>query len=482
MRNKLNVVQDFPEAFLRRMTGLLGNDYDQFLASLYLPASTGLRVNTLKISAAEFLHRSTLKLTPVPWCPDGYLVEPRVDGDLLISPGKHPYHHAGLFYLQEPSAMAAAEALAPHPGEKVLDLAAAPGGKATHLAALMNNTGLLVANEIHPKRVWDLVENLERCGVTNAVVTNESPQNMANHIGEYFDRVLLDAPCSGEGMFRKSEVARREWKPDLARSCAIRQLAILEPAALMVKSGGKLAYTTCTYSPDENEGVIATFLALHPEFDLVPLPLVPGYQPAKPEWIGLLPEHTINRAIRIWPHLSQGEGHFIALLLKHESSPKYQHHDKTRSGSFAKRIKKSNDTHRARTILEDFCNANLTFTFEKSRLVMDGSYIYFLPEDSPNLDGLKIIHRGWWLGSFSKERFTPSHSLAMGLRSHQVRNRLPLKPGDQHLSAYFTGESFPDAGDNNWVLITVDGFPVGWGKRVQNVIKNYYPHGLRRLA
>jgi NOL1/NOP2/sun family putative RNA methylase len=418
----------------------------------------------------------------VPWCSSGYIIESENEEIGLIPPGKHPYYSAGLYYIQEPSAMSAAEALAPQPGEKVLDLAAAPGGKATHLAALMKNTGLLVANEIHPKRVWDLAENLERCGVTNAVLTNETPQRMADHFSAFFDRVMLDAPCSGEGMFRKGEVARKEWKPELVRSCAFRQAAILEQAARMVKPGGYLAYTTCTFSTEENEGVIAGFLAQHPEFDLVKFHRAPGYQPAIPEWIGLPPEHKVNRAIRIWPHLSQGEGHFIALLVNYGTSVKDQKNIETKTESSSKRHLKTQLMNTARTCFDDFSRDNLTFSLDYTRLVIEGSYLYQLPGDAPDLTGLKVIHPGWWLGTIHKERFLPSHSLAMGIHGYQAKHILQLHVGDQRLSAYLAGESFPDSGDNAWVLVTVDEFPIGWGKRVNNVIKNFYPHGLRRVA
>jgi NOL1/NOP2/sun family putative RNA methylase len=476
------VDKDFPKAFLDRMAGLLGSEFNEFLSCLRLPATTGLRVNTLKITSNEFIHKSSLMLSPLPWCSSGFIVCAGEGGTVQVSHGTHPYHSAGLYYLQEPSAMAAAETLAPHHGEKVLDLAAAPGGKATHLAALMNNTGLLVANEIHPKRVWDLIENLERCGVTNAVVVNETPQRLADHFGEYFDRVMLDVPCSGEGMFRKSEVARKEWKPELIRSCAIRQSSILEQAARMVKPGGHIAYTTCTYSPEENEGVIDRFLLQHPEFNLEVFPYIPGYQPAKPEWIGLPAEDRVNHAVRIWPHRTQGEGHFIALLIKHESSAKYLGNDQNKASLDINRHSRIKGLGKVKSILDDFYRANLTNTFERSKLAIDGSYIYYLTEDTPNLTGLHAIRPGWWLGSFNKERFTPSHSLAMGIKSDQAKHTLPLTPGDRQLSAYFMGESFPNAGEDGWVLVCVDDYPVGWGKRIQNVIKNFYPHGLRRLT
>ncbi len=475
-------IKEIPAAFRARMAELLREEYSDFLSSLQLPAITGLRVNTLKLSAPSFLDRNPWNLSPVPWCSTGFALDIGVDETIPAQPGKHPYHYAGLYYLQEPSAMAAAEALAPQPGETVLDLAAAPGGKATHLAALMNNTGTLVTNEIHPKRVWDLVENLERCGVTNAVVTNDTPIKLADHFGEYFDRVMLDAPCSGEGMFRKGEIARQEWKPELVRSCALRQSGILEQAARMVKPGGRLVYTTCTFSPDENECVIAHFLTQHPEYDLEALQLAPGFRHARPDWIGLPPDHRVSRAVRIWPHLAQGEGHFIAVLVKLDSPGRTPAQAGIKKVPHSRGYISPGSNRNVFSSFDDFCRTNLANTFDSSRLVISGSYVYHLPDVSPNLSVLRVIHPGWWLGSFQKERFIPSHSLAMGIKSAHALQTFSLLPGDPRLMAYFAGESLSDAGESGWVLLTVDGYPIGWGKRVQNILKNYYPHGLRRRA
>lgn len=474
--------KEVPEAFLNKMADLLGDEFNEFLTSLHQPPKVGLRVNTLKISPEELTHISPYKLSPTPWCSSGFIVDELNEKPRFIPPGKHPHHSAGLYYLQEPSAMAASEVLSPQPGEKVLDLAAAPGGKSTHLAGLMQNAGLLVANEIHPRRVWDLAENLERCGVTNAIVTNETPFRLAEHFGDFFDRVMVDAPCSGEGMFRKSQSARKEWKPEMPRSCAIRQATLLDQAARMVKPDGCMAYTTCTFSPEENEGVIARFLEKHPEFDLMSFNLTPGLLPSKPEWIGLPKDHKLNRAIRIWPHQSPGEGHFIALLTKNSAIYKYRQNNKTTEGIFPKRTNRSEGRSSTNSILDDFARANLTFLFDYKQLSVNGSYIYRLPNESPNIAGLKVIHPGWWLGSIHNDRFIPSHALAMGIRMDQARQIILLHPGDQLASAYLGGESFTMAGKNEWVLVTVDGFPIGWGKRVQNVVKNYYPHGLRRLS
>lgn len=481
VKHNHDLSQELPVAFLIKMAGLLGDEYDDFLSSLTDLPKNGLRVNTLKISAMEFSEKSPYELSALPWCSSGFSVGEFTLEPGTMPPGKHPYHSAGLYYLQEPSAMAAAELLAPLPGEKVLDLAAAPGGKTTHLAGLMNNTGLLVANEIHPDRVWDLAENLERCGVTNAIVTNETPARLADHFGVFFDRVMLDAPCSGEGMFSKSEQARRDWAPETASSCAMRQSAILEQAARMVKPGGCLAYTTCTFAPEENETVIFKFLDEHPEFDLKPIDPTPWMRSARPDWIGLPHDHKLNRAVRIWPHHGPGEGHFIAILVKSVYDEPSQSGIKPAHKLSRKRIIKSRDSAVAYAVLADFAHSHLNLSFEHRNIDLVGSYIYCLPDRSSSMDELKVIHPGWWLGSMQKDRFTPSHALAMGIRSDQARQTVDLRFGDEKVLAYLAGESFNHEGENGWVLITVDGFPLGWGKRVQNVVKNYYPKGLRRV-
>jgi NOL1/NOP2/sun family putative RNA methylase len=462
------------------MANLLVEEYPAFLSSLHLPALAGLRVNSLKISPTDFVGLSPWKLSPVEWCSTGFVVETNPASADQTQPGKHPFHSAGLYYLQEPSAMAAAQILAPQPGEKVLDLAAAPGGKTTHLAALMQNTGLLLANEIHPKRVWDLVENLERCGVTNAVVTNETPQRLADHFGEFFDKVLVDAPCSGEGMFRKAEVARQEWKPDLVRSCALRQAGILEQAARLVQPAGCLAYTTCTFSTEENEALIASFLSHHPEFDLQSIPNKPGLSPARPDWIGLPPDHRLCHAVRIWPHLARGEGHFIALMRKNGRA-------KAHPGTAAMKIRPhSIERNRVRSAghpllpFETFLRENLGRQFEASHLVNINSYIYLLPQFLADLSNLHVIRSGWWLGSVRKDYFVPSYALALGMKHFDARHTLRLQPGDSRLSDYLAGQTILDPGENAWVLLTVGDFPIGWGKRVQDVVKNYYPKGLRK--
>jgi NOL1/NOP2/fmu family ribosome biogenesis protein len=344
---------------------------------------------------------------------------------------------------------------------------------------MMKNSGLLVANEIHPKRVWSLAENLERCGVRNAILTNETPSKLANHFGAFFDRVLVDAPCSGEGMMRKSEIARKEWKPELVISCAQRQKAIMNEAARLVRPGGWLSYTTCTFSSEENESVIANFLNDHPEFELKEIPPSPGYKPARPEWVGLTQMHPISRAIRLWPHHLSGEGHFIALLNKNGANDISRTDVSLGKRTLPNMLTKSSLNRSMFRLVEDFFLENLSYSLHPQQLIISGSYIYHPPDNFQDLTGLKVIHPGWWLGSINKGRFIPSHTLALGITSEQARREVPLSLKSRQVFSYLSGESFPDPGEDGWVLVTIEGFPLGWGKRVKGIVKNYYPHGLR---
>lgn len=525
-----------PEAFLERMAGLLGAEYGAFLASYDAPASVGLRVNTLKISVEAFCALAPFDLTPVPWCPAGCVVKtspptpplrgegrrspPSLAGKGVggLGPGKHPYHAAGLYYLQDLSAMAVAELLDPQPGERVLDLAAAPGGKATHIASLMRGEGLLIANEIHPQRAWELAGNLERWGARNVAVTNETPERLAERFPGFFDRVLVDAPCSGEGMLRKGEAARREWAPALVRGCALRQTGILAHAALLVRPGGRLVYSTCTFNPEENEGTVARFLTDHPDFALVEPPRQPGFSPGRPEWIGagadlasgprtadlgagleasaglvvparnrlkprlqpvpsaassatdVLQMSSLSRAVRLWPHLAPGEGHFIAVLERAADGP---------ADPPIKPGMPASPPRAAAAAYRTFCADHLAAAPAAERLALIGSYLYALPAALPDLTGLRCLHPGWWLGTIKKDRFEPSHALALGLRPEDARRVLALPADAPELAAYLRGELFRSPGEDGWTLVCVDGHPLGWGKRVKGAIKSHYPRGLR---
>ena len=465
-----------PVDFLERMRGLLGEEYPEFAAACASPPVTGLRVNLLKLSQEEFISRSPYKLEPVPWCPEGFRIAGLVENapGAALSPGRHPYHAAGLYYLQDPSAMAPVVLMDPQPGELVLDLSAAPGGKATMIAARMKNQGCLIANEIHPRRAWELAENLERWGARSAAILNEAPARLAQHFGAIFDRVLLDAPCSGEGMFRKRETSRQDWSPALVSSCALRQTAILEEAARLVRPGGRLVYSTCTFAPEEDEAVALRFLEAHPDFFPEPAPGLPGFSPARPDWVQPRPDPHLARTaapamVRIWPYKVEGEGHFIACFRRRNGEA-----DRIKPMTAGKLPKPAGELWRS------FAERNLKDPVEPDRLFLHRSYLYRLPEGLPDLGGLRWIHLGWWLGILKKERIEPSHALAVGLEAGGASRAIHLDPASPEVAQYLRGESLPADGEAGWILVTVEGFPLGWGKRVNGVIKNYFPRGLRR--
>lgn len=484
--SKKQVTLPLPPGYLQRMEELLGDEYPALLDVYTRPPVSGLRVNTLKISSQDFLQTSPFLLEPLPWEPDGFRLLEEDSPKKLLQPGKHPYHAAGLYYLQDPSAMAVVTLLDPQPGEKILDLSAAPGGKSTQIACRMQNQGLLIANEPHPRRVWDLAENLERWGVHHVAVLNEEPARLADHFGAFFDRVLVDAPCSGEGMFRKSKEARLAWSERLVQSCATRQLHILSEAARLVRPGGFLVYSTCTFAPEENELLIARFLESHarytsPAFEVIGTQARQGFSPGRPEWI----EHPrflalatqLRQAVRLWPHLGAPEGHFAALLRRTDEAPPVS----------AKPFR----YHLPPSVLpgwQSFCQENLVETYQKDLLpflTLVGSYLYAVPSTLPSLGKLRQIHPGWWLGQVKGERFEPSHALAMAMAAEQARRVVQLKAGDTACSAFLRGESLPSAGEGGWVLVAVltenekSAFPLGWGKRSSDIVKNKLPRGLR---
>ncbi len=466
-----------PAAFLERMRVLLGDEFDAFRASVApeappeAPPVQGLRVNTLKVMPALLRERLPLRLDPVPWSAETFVIE---DEAGAVRPGKHPYHAAGLYYLQDPSATAPVELLDPQPGERILDLSAAPGGKATHIAARLNGQGLLVANEVIHKRAWELAGNLERWGATNVAITTETPERLAERWGGFFDAVLVDAPCSGEGMFRKGDAARREWSPALVEGCAVRQDSILEQAAALVRPGGRLVYSTCTFAPQEDEGTVARFLQAHPEFSLVEPPRRPGFDPGRPEWLpGALSRPELARCVRLWPHHVWGEGHFAALLQKREDDETAPTVYDQALPRLAKSVQESYDAFTRDTFLEPPA---------VTRLCAAGAYLYAVPAGLPDVAGLRYLHPGWWLGETKKERFEPSHALALGIKGEAAKRVVDFAVDKPDLAAYLQGETFGSPGEDGWVLVTVDGFSLGWAKRVGGRLKSHYPKGLRVMG
>ncbi|HAG68467.1 MAG TPA: RNA methyltransferase [Lachnospiraceae bacterium] len=460
-----------PPAFKDRMREQLGDEYGAFIESYGQSSLRALRLNPLKMEKKELidLFSQNKGLAPffhlenIPWEETGFYYGSEDE------PGRSPYHDAGVYYIQEPSAMLPVNLLMSgssqgEEGLRILDLCAAPGGKSTQIAARMNGKGLLICNEVIPARCRILSENIERMAVRNAIVLNEEPDRLSERFEEYFDRILVDAPCSGEGMFRKNEAAVSEWSEEIVKLCAERQQEILKAADRMLKYGGTLVYSTCTFSKAENEETTEIFLKEHPEYRL-------------------------KEQIRLMPHRIKGEGHFAAKLIKGEGDP----------SELSLRGKKG----RASLSPEDvrdffqFADENLVSVEDSvgitkkdpmgKALIRFGDNLYLAPGECPELTGLKVLRPGLQLGTSRKGHFIPSHALALSLKPGDFRRSVMLPvytegsgEGDLRIKEYLKGMTFPFEGENGWYLICADGFSAGFGKLSGNVMKNHYPKGLRR--
>ena len=427
-----------PQEFLNRMQEQLGEEYPAFLASLERPRAVALRFDPQKRNPPDLDFVGE----PVPWEPQGYYYDPQA------RPGLHPFHEAGVYYLQEASAMAPVTLLDPQPGERICDLCAAPGGKSTQIAGRLLGEGFLLCNEINPKRAKILSRNMERMGVANALVTNEHPQHLAERYAEYFDRVLIDAPCSGEGMFRKEEAAVTDWSPETVAMCARRQGEILHSGAQLVRPGGRLVYSTCTFAPEEDELAVEAFLESHPEFKLEAVE-APWFDCPKP---GMY---------RMWPHKLLGEGHFAAVLRK--AGDDRQDPDAPKGEKLPREW-------------VDFAK-ELDIRLPEGRPVRFGENLFWAPAQMPDITRLKVLRPGLELGICKKGRFAPAHALALWLRS--CANVQGLDPEGPEIKAYLHGDVVP-SGKKGWCLVTVGGYGMGWGKGDGTVLKNHYPKGLRR--
>ena len=427
-----------PEAFLQRMEAQLGSEYPAFLESLERPRAVALRFNPMKGERPVMPFVGA----PVPWEPEGFYYDPET------RPGLHVYHEAGVYYLQEASAMAPVALLDPKPGERVCDLCAAPGGKTTQIAGRMLGRGFLVCNEINPKRAKILSRNIERMGVANALVTNEHPETLASRFPGFFDRVLVDAPCSGEGMFRKEEAAVTDWSQETVQMCARRQREILDSAARLVRPGGRLVYSTCTFAPEEDEETVAAFLEAHPEFTPEPVE-APWFVPGE------------NASYRMWPHKLLGEGHFAAVLRKTQGE----------SGEVP-----ACPGEKCPKAWESFAK-ELDITLPKGKAVSFGQSLYWAPMELPELNRLKVLRPGLELGTERKGRFEPAHALALWLKTCAITESFP--PESPEMKAYLHGDVVP-SGKKGWCLVQAGGYAIGWGKGDGSVLKNHYPKGLRR--
>ena len=480
---------NLPIEFEKKMKAFLGNEWEEFLYSYDNNRFQALRFNTLKVGKNKSVEEEIAGIMDklcipmdkkVTWANDAYYY------DEEKRPGKHPYHEMGLYYIQEPSAMSAAALLAPKPGMRVLDLCAAPGGKSTQLATYLGDSGLLVSNEINTQRSRILSQNIERMGIKNAIVTNEDSFVLASHFPSFFNAIQVDAPCSGEGMFRKLPEAVEQWSTENVAICAERQKEILDNAATMLKAGGTIVYSTCTFSQEENEDVIEYFLERHPDF-------------------------TLEEMERFWPHKVDGEGHFVAKLvrrgsvnefdvdyevceencnkvedtgLKDDRKTKKNKNNKNRKNETKPALTKEN-MKLLSEFLDETVSEDMAAWIKNARLVMFGEQLYRLPDMEVDIKGLKVQRAGLHIGEFKKQRFEPSHSLALALKQSDAQNVVKLTCDDPQTTGFFNGQSVMLSDGQaaeckkGWALVCVDGYPAGWGKVNGAQVKNHYPKGLR---
>lgn len=427
-----------PQAFLNRIQAQLGDEYEAFLQSLERPRAVALRFNPLKGEPPQlpFVGEN------VPWEPQGFYYDP------AARPGLHAYHEAGVYYLQEASAMSAVTLLDPQPGERVCDLCAAPGGKSTQIAGRMMGEGFLLCNEWSPKRAKILSQNMERMGVFNALVTNETADRLAQKLPGFFDRVLIDAPCSGEGMFRKEADAVTDWSQETVEMCARRQADILDAGAKLLRCGGRLVYSTCTFAPEENEQAVTAFLKRNPQFTLETA-VAPWFTPAG------------EGQFRLWPHKLLGEGHFVAVLRK------IGEEEAAGTGCPGEKLPKEWNA---------FAK-ELGIQLPEGKAISFGQTLYWAPTLLPELKGLKVLRPGLELGIVKKDRFEPAHALALWLKN--CKNTISFGANSAQIKVYLHGDVVP-AQTKGWCLVQVDGYSIGWGKGDGIMIKNHYPKGLRR--
>ncbi len=456
-----------PEKFSERMKNMLKSEYDAFITAFETaPIYAGIRINTLKDNARGAVMSAFGELKSVPWCGGGFYA------DKSEISGNHPYHMAGLFYFQEPSAMSAVEALPIDKGDFVLDLCAAPGGKSTQAAAVLDGTGLLVANEIVKRRADILSENIERMGITNAVVTNETPRRIAEKYPEFFDKIIVDAPCSGEGMFRKEPRAVTEWSVEHTVSCGERQKKILDCAVKALKGGGMLVYSTCTFAPEENEKIAAYLIKNH-GLTLCDTGL-DALSSGRTEWS----ETDINMAKtrRIFPHKQNGEGHFVALFKKPETADnrRSRKKDDCRSKDAKSDSRLSEAVSLYRAFEKTALNTELNGDFR-----LFGDNLYMLPL-AVDIEKIKTPRYGLYLGVVKKNRFEPSHALCLALKKEDFKSAADFSLDSAELKSYLTGNVI-ECNENGWTAVLVNGFPIGWGKASGGVLKNRYPKGLRLL-
>lgn len=447
-----------PQAFEERMKKMLSpSEFEEYISSFSQPRLNGLRVNRLKMEADTFCKRAPFSLKRVPWCENGFYYNREEN----VS--RHSFYHAGLYYIQEPSAMSTASFLPVNPGDKVLDLCAAPGGKSTELGGKLMGEGLLVSNDISISRTKALLHNIEMAGISNVLVLSEEPAKLVPRFREFFDKILVDAPCSGEGMFRKDSAMIREWSEEKVALYSSIQKEIIVEAAKMLKPGGKLIYSTCTFAPDENEKTVEHLLRECDTMSLVELPMIEGFDTGHPAW-GDTGNEQLKQCRRIWPHRVKGEGHFVALFEK--------------KGGEGKATWKPYEykTSKLPVELEQFLKDN-EIKLDQKRIEIHGEKVFYMPAELPNIKGLRIVRAGLFLGYAKKKRFEPSQALAMSLSKGQFPNRILLSLEDERVVRYLKGETIQVEDKkvkNGYALVCVEGCPLGFGKVNKGTLKNKY--------
>ncbi len=476
------------------MEMMLGDEFEAFLASYESAHLCGLRSNSLKISPSAFEKLNLFNLKRIPWIENGFYTSVGED-----TPSKHPLYYAGVYYIQEPSAMTPASLLPVKPGDRVLDLCAAPGGKSTELAAKLAGRGLLLANDISNSRAKALLKNLELFGVVNQVCASEPPAKLSERFEGFFDCILVDAPCSGEGMFRKSRSIIKNWEQYGVEYYVKLQRQILPEAVKMLRPGGYMVYSTCTFSPEENEQSLGFILENYPEMHVVPAvseeAMKEGFagfvnaDPSFAEALGLSEERRaeIANALRIYPHKVGGEGHFVALLKKDEEQggAEVVHTSSNRVTSGDKGFPNSYDRKRYKNISDeafDFLE-KIRLKVPADRIEVRDERLFLLPEGLPDVKGLRLLRCGLLLGEMKKGRFEPSQALAMALKKDDYENTYDMELEDPDVKRYLKCESIasPEDVEVGYVLVCAGGFPLGWGKKSKGSFKNKYLPGWRLM-
>jgi NOL1/NOP2/sun family putative RNA methylase len=469
-----------PEKFEQNMRALLGDEFEAYRSCLDEPMHHGIRINTMKISVEDFLKINPFNLKPVPWCPNGFYYDENID-----KPSKHPYYFAGLYYIQEPSAMTPAATLPVSEGDRVLDICAAPGGKSTELMAKLGGTGILVSNDISASRAKALLKNLELFGSGNSLIISESPHELAERFAMYFDKILIDAPCSGEGMFRKSVSMVTAWEKNGNQLFADLQRDILTEAVKMLKPGGKLLYSTCTFAPLENEKSVEYLLSLDDSLSIEEFPKYELFDDGHPEWSDT-GNQELTKCARLWPHRLSGEGHFVTLIKKAgEGSAEFN------TGDYPVRRSKLSDE--AKEFIEALGTvrdgkryiSKGRYLLDMNRFEISQDKLYYIPQSFPAVRGLRILRCGLFMGELKKNRFEPSQALAMALSMDDYGNVINLTALDDRVVKYLKGETIDvddvDGCRDGLILICVDGFPLGWGKLNRGTLKNKYLSGWRLM-